>query len=109
MVTHLQLAKLTSRIDALEQRFAPKPRNEVWLMEGPIAWRMGGSKEKDGIPVAEARARPCSGHRVEIRFVHPEPGGAGWLAACCLPGGECHALHGESGGNKPPGWTEARA
>ena len=111
MVTRLQLDRLSSRIDALEHRLAPTPRNEAWIVEGARCWPVGTPEFRDdnAIPVAEMRARPCSGMRIETIFVHPEKGGGGWLAACCLPGGRCFELHGESGGNRPPGWTEAHA
>ena len=82
MVTRLQLERLSSRIDALEERFAPKGRNESWIVNGDSRWPAGTIEFRDdnATPVAEMRAQPCSGHRIEIILVHPEPGGGGWLA-----------------------------
>jgi hypothetical protein len=99
------IAQLSRRIDRIAERHAPRPKSEIWLVERDKAWPLR-SDRSEAIDVAEMRARPCSGHRIERLIVHNDPTGAGWLAACCLPGGECYALHGDSGGNLPPGWTE---
>jgi hypothetical protein len=103
-ISRTKLEQLESRIEAIAARLAPKPHNEAWLIEGDRAWPVRGSKD-DAIPVAEMRDRPCPGHRIEVIVTHADPNGSGWLAECCLPGGACYALHGESGGNRPPGWT----
>ena len=104
MVSRHVINQLSQRLDALASRFAPPdPPIEVWIAEGNKAWRTGASKD-DAIAYTELEARPTR-RRIVVTLAHAEPGGMGWAAPCCLPGGQCYALHGDSGGNRPPGWT----
>lgn len=98
MVTRLQLDRLSSRIEALEGRFAPpQPPPEVWIVDCDRAWPRGAS-EDDAIPFAELEARPTNRTvfptRITVRLVHADNGHA---AVCCAPGGKCFELHGDAG------------
>ena len=93
MATRQQIARLAERIEQLASRHVPPEGPfEHWAVEGNEAYEY--SNPDRVITYAEMRAelkaRPTT-RRIIHRYVHALDGRP---ASCCLPGGECYALHG---------------
>ena len=93
MATRQQIAKLTERIEQLATRYVPPEGPfENWGVEGNKAYELSNPERVITFAEMEAdlRARPAT-RRIIQRCVHALDGRP---APCCLPGGECYALHG---------------
>ena len=93
MATRQQITKLAERIEQLAPRYvSPEGPIEHWGVEGNKAYQL----DKPGHVItfaeleADLKARPAT-RRIVCRCVHALDGRP---APCCLPGGECYALHG---------------
>ena len=93
MATRQQIARLAERIEQLATRHVPSGGPiEHWGVEGNKAYQYERSRERHHVRGmrAELKARPTI-RRIIHRYVHAMDGRP---APCCLPGGECYALHG---------------